>query len=272
MTLIILNAKFQSIKYSKGAYTFYMKTKILLTTFLSFNFYLLSSQIPKSFQITQPILDFDGRQLSISYDLIDASQSDQFYVWVEIERKNGGIVKMKTARGDIGDKIIPGKDKKIIWIPENDSIFLNEVVYVEIKAEMDVKSFNKGSMILLSTAVPGLGQTKIYEGKPYWIIGAGAYGVLAAGVIFHQSYLKSYNSYSTEADPVKRQDLLNKSQKQLNISGALIITGAAVWLANLFWVAVIPEKYKPLQHVNLTLDQSSGPYKKTTLLSLKLNF
>ena len=78
-----------------------------------------------------------------------------------MEKKNGELIKMKGISGDAGDKIKAGKNKQITWVPEKDSVFLNEVVYVEVKAEKYVKSFNKGSMMLLSTAFPGLGQTKI---------------------------------------------------------------------------------------------------------------
>jgi hypothetical protein len=226
----------------------------------------------QGFQITPPKVEFDGKQLVISYDVINKNEGDQFYVWVEIEKKNGEKVRMKALTGDVGDKIKVGMNKKIYWIPEKDSVYLNEDVSVEVKAEKYVKSFNKGSMMLLSTAFPGLGQTKISKGKPYWLTGVVAYGALAGGFITHSSYLKTYDSYRIEEDPVKRKDLLNQSQKQMNTSGALIVTGVAVWVANLVWVAVTPDNYKPLQHVKLTLDQSAGPFKGTSLLSMKLNF
>ncbi|MBK7134604.1 MAG: hypothetical protein IPH69_17840 [Bacteroidales bacterium] len=114
-------------------------------------------------------------------------------------------------------------------------------------------------MMLLSTVMPGLGQTKISKGKPYWLAGVAAYGALAGGFIVNQSYVKSYDLYKAEEDPTKRRDLLDKAQSQKNLSGALIVSGAAIWVANLFWVAAIPNKYQPLKHVNLSLDQSRGP-------------
>ena len=66
--------------------------------------------------------------------------------------------------------------------------------------------------------MPGLGQTKISKGKPYWLTGVAAYGALAGGFIVHQSYLKTYDSYRVEEDPLKRKDLFDKTQKQMNIS------------------------------------------------------
>jgi len=239
---------------------------VLLYLFLPF------ISFSQGFLITPPKLEFDGRQLHISYDIINKSQTDQFYVWVEMEKKNGEPVGMKSISGDVGDNIKAGNNKQITWVPEKDSIFLNEEIFVEVKAEKYVKSFNKGSMMLLSTVVPGLGQTMISKGKPYWLTGVAAYGALAGGFIFHNKYLKTYDSYQIEEDPLIRDNLFNQAQKQMNISNALIISGAAIWVANVLWVAITPDKYKPFQHIKLTVDQSTGPYKGTTLLSLKLTF
>lgn len=241
--------------------------------FLILSFLLLpfisSSQ---GFLITPPKLEFDGKQLLISYDVINKNQTDQFYVWVEMEKKNGEPILIIALSGDVGGNIKAGKNKKITWIPEKDSVFLNEEVLVEVKAEKYVKSFNKGSAMLLSTVMPGLGQTKISKGKPWWLTGVAAYGALAGGFITHKSYLKTYDSYRTEEDPLKRADLFTQTQKQMNISNALIVSGAALWAVNIIWVAATPNKYQPLQHAKLTLNQSTGLYNRATLLTLRLNF
>jgi hypothetical protein len=241
--------------------------------FLILPFLLLTfKSYTQGFLITPPKLEFDGKQLLIFYDFINKNQADQFYVWVEMEKKNGESIPVKALSGDVGDNIKGGNNKKITWVPEKDNIFLNEEVSVEVKAEKYVKSFNKGSMMLLSTAFPGLGQTKISKGKPWWLTGVAAYGTLAGGFIIHASYVKTYDSYRTEEDPSKRSDLLARAQNQMNTSGALIVSGAALWVANIFWVALTPNRYKPLQHVKLSLDQSTGPDKGTALLTLRLNF
>ncbi len=240
----------------------------LILPFILFTFKSFS----QGFLITPPKLEFDGTELLISYDVINKNDADQFYIWVEISRKNGEPIKMKAISGDVGDKIEGGTNKKITWIPAKDSIFLNEEIFVEVKAEKYIKSFNKGSMMLLSTAFPGLGQTKISNGKPWWLTGVAAYGTLAGGVIVYQTYLKTYDSYRAEEDLEKRSKLFDQTQKQMNMSGVLIVSGAALWAANIFWVAIIPNKYKPLQHVKLSVNPLTSPDKRIALLSLKLNF
>ena len=239
---------------------------ILFFLILPFNLF------SQGFLITPPKLEFDGTQLLISYDIINKNHADQFYVWVEMEMKNGETILMKTISGDVGHNIKAGKNKKIIWVPAKDSVFLNEEISVEIKVEKYNKSFNKGSAMLLSAAIPGLGQTKISKGKHWWLTGVAAYGALAGGFIIHKNYLKTYDSYRIEEDPLKRKDLFNQTQKQMNISSALILSGAALWAANIFWVALTPNKFQPLQHLKLEMGQLPGTDKKTTLLSMRLNF
>jgi len=253
----------------------YLNNEIMKTTkhiLILFLFFLPFKSFTQSFQITPPKLEFDGYQLKISYDFINNSQADQFYVWVEMEKKNGEMIAMESVSGDVGEKVKAGKNKQITWVPEKDEVFLNEEVFVEVKAEKYVKSFNKGSAMLMSTAMPGLGQTRISKGKPWWLAGVAAYGAIAGGMIVHNSYIKTYDSYRIEEDLSKRADLLNQAQQKMNLSSVLIVSGAALWAVNVFWVAITPNRYEPLQHVKLSLDRSPDPYNGSTLLSLKFNF
>jgi hypothetical protein len=244
------------------------KLFLILAVLLLFSF----KSFAQGFLITPPALEFDGTQLLISYDVINKNQSDQFYVWVEMEKKNGEVIQVKSLTGDVGENIQSGTNKKITWVPAKDNVFLDEEINVEVKAEKYIKSFNKGSAMLMSTALPGLGQTKISKGKPWWITGVVAYGSLAGGLVTHSSFLKSYDSYRSETDPALRSEMLAKTQTQMNFSNILIISGVTLWAANIFWVAITPNRYQPLQNVKLTLDQSTGPFKGAALLSLKVNF
>jgi hypothetical protein len=234
--------------------------------------FLFSGSYSQGFLITSPKLEFDGKQLLISYDFINKNQADQFFVWVEMEKKNGESIPVKALSGDVGDNIKGGNNKKITWIPEKDNIFLNEEILVEVKAEKYIKSFNKGTMMLMSTALPGLGQTKISKGKPWWITGVAAYGALAGGLLTHLKYLKTYDEYRIEEDPLTRKELFDKTQQQMNLSSALIVSGAALWVANIVWVAVTPNRYQPLKYVKLSFDKTTSPYKGTMLLTLRLDF
>ncbi len=244
------------------------KLKLILITFILVT--VASYGQPE--QIGTPKLGFDGQKLTIQYDINNASPSDQFYVWVMIQKKNGETLKLNSITGDIGDTKA-GKEKVITWIPANDSVFLNEEVTVEVQAEKYVKSFNKGSVMLKSILLPGLGQTKMSGGKPYWVMGIVSYGALAGGLVTYSNYKDSYDKYLLETeDPQKRADYLSEAEKRATLAGAMFVTAAAIWTANLIWVAATPNKYQPLKYKPLTLQPSADPLNGAAFLTLRYKF
>lgn len=234
-----------------------------------FLLFFLSDSYSQGFLITSPKLQFDGNQLKIGYDIVDKTASDLFFVWIEIQKKNGDQIKAASFTGDIGEKIKAGANKAISWQPSSDSVYLNEEILVEVMAEKYVPKFWKGQMVLLSALMPGLGQSKI-KGKPYWLAGVAAYGALAGGFAMKSAGNKNYDAYLHDENPASRNKLLEKAQNELNMSGVLIVSGAAIWAANLVWVAAIPNEFQPLKNARFSLEKS--PVGNTTLVAFKLNF
>ena len=120
--------------------------------------------------------------------------------------------------------------------------------------------------------LPGWGQTNISNGKPWWVAGIAVYGTLAGGYVYHKKYLNSYDSYKTQEDPLKRADLLDQTQKYLNISTVMLYSAVSAWAINVLWVALTPNNYQPLQHVKLSLNSSPDLYNRGVLLSLRFDF
>jgi len=226
----------------------------------------------QDYLITEPKLEFDGSRLSISYDLVNKDPSDIFHIWLEMKNQSGTRIRASAVKGDVGDSISPGNGKKIIWTPEEDALFLDEDISVEVVGERYEKEFNKGSMILLSTAVPGLGQTKISKGKPWWVTGVVAYGAIAGGLVMHSSYSKTYDQYVAETDALERANLLDKSQSQLTLSAVMFISAATIWAGNIVWMAATPNKYRPLQYAKLAVVTAPGKNNGVALLTFKVNF
>jgi hypothetical protein len=243
--------------------------------FFFFFFILLAGKsYPQGFRLSQPRLKIDDNQLLIYYDIIGNRATDKLYLRVEISKADGKIIPAKALSGDLGEFISVGNNKTIIWNAEKDSVYLNEPVFVELKAEKYERPFHKSSMMMLSAIFPGWGQSKISKGKLWWLAGVATYGTLAGGYFFHQSYIKSYNSYiNEEVDPVKRAALASQSQRQLIVSNVLLYSSASVWAVNVLWVGFTPDKYKPLQYVKLSLNPSYSPNTgNSVFLSLKLDF
>jgi len=234
--------------------------------------FLTGKSSSQSFLINQPRLQIEGNQLLIFYDIITEKEPDQFYIWVEIEKANGEKIKAKSLSGDIGENQKSGNDKKIIWSPEQDSIYIDEEIFVSVKAEKYTKSFNKGSAMLKSALLPGWGQTKISQGKPWWLTGVAFYGTLAGGYLYNQKYHRSYDSYKLQEDRDLRAELYDKTQKQQNIFTGMIYSAAALWAANVLWVAITPNTYKPLQHTILSFNSSPTAFNRGLLVSLRFDF
>jgi hypothetical protein len=247
-----------------------MKRQKILLALILFSFCAFS--FSQSFMVTDPKLEFDGYKLSITYDLVTKTNSDIFYVWVEIKNQAGNPIRAYSFKGEIGDSIKPGINKRIEWVPEEDAVYLDEDISVEMKSERYEWTFKKGSAVFSSLIVPGLGLTKIKNGKPYWLAAIPAYGALAGGLVVHSSYVKTYDLYKSETDPVERGDLWDKSLKQKNLSYGLIGTAAVIWIADLIWVAATPNSYRPMKHPTFSLNTVPVNGNRAALLSLKVVF
>ncbi|MFO7924141.1 MAG: hypothetical protein R6U58_10660 [Bacteroidales bacterium] len=243
-----------------------------LFTLFMFLIILACQSVAQDFRITPPELNFDGNRLNIAYDILSDNSDDLFYVWVEIEKQNGEAVRVKTPEGDVGEKIKPGRNKRISWVPETDMVFLNEEVFVEIKAERYLKSFSKGSLMLKSAVLPGLGQSSASGGRPWWLAGVATYGALAAGFITYQGHLSTYDLYLSEDDPFNRVELFDKAQSQRDIANVLFISGAAAWAANMIWMVATPDRYQPLRHAPFAVNPYLSPYYGNTGLIVTIKF
>ena len=246
-----------------------MKIPLYILTFLLF---LSLNSFSQGFMLSKPVLHFTGQELHIGYDLISKKEKGHYYVWVETSKSTGEKLDMKALQGDFGEKIQPGSAKRIVWLPSKDNVFLSEEVYVEVKAEKYEKSFNRTSVLLRSVVFPGLGQTKASKGKPWWLTGVVSYGLVAGGVYQYSAFQKTYNSYRTEEDMSLRAELLNKAQKESILSNALLISGAAIWSANILWAAFQPNRYQPLKYAPVSFKTLASPGGLTGSLAFTYKF
>jgi hypothetical protein len=221
--------------------------------------------------LTKPRLVFTDNQLTISYDIIDGLTDDKYFVWVEVVDSDGKILKASNIWGDVGKNISAGNDRKIIWIPEDDSLS-GEKIFVQVKAERYVKSYDRNTMLLRSAVLPGWGETRVSNGKPWWLSSFAVYGMLAGSYLYHQRYHKYYDSYRVEENPETRAGYFKISQNSVNVSTAMLYASLSLWISNLIWVTAVPERYKPLQHVELSLDRSVAFHRSAPVFSIKFEF
>jgi hypothetical protein len=74
-------------------------------------------------------------------------------------------------------------------------------------------------------------------------MGIAAYGSLASSVVLNRTAYNAFEDYKRTEIPQERDNLYNQVLKQENISQVLAYTAGGIWLANMIWVAVKPNRY-----------------------------
>ena len=108
---------------------------IQVILYIIFNLFSHECTAQMTFSVSQPRLKIANDSLIITYDILGVKTGDKFYIWLEITDSTGKEIDANTLKGDIGDNIIAGANKQIIWNLIADEIFINNTVDVEIIAE-----------------------------------------------------------------------------------------------------------------------------------------
>ena len=131
-----------------------------------------------------------------------------------------------------------------------------------------------GKAILFSTLLPGLGNTKLSEGKPYWLFGIASYSCLAGGVIMSlssSSAIKNYNAETTEND---RDKSFSKSKSTGQTATYLFIGAGVLWVGDLIITAVQGGKSNKATSMNkrITIGYNYDTAMKQPLMMIKYKF
>lgn len=236
-----------------------MKRIIFLPLFIAVFMLQLNNKVNAQSNATIENIDFhiQNDTLWVTYDLLYSRQNELFNIGITITTASGKTIQPVSVSGDVGDKVNGGKGKKICWDVNKDRIVLSESIYVEVNAIIfevrpteiskisKDKYFHRGPALLLSAVVPGLGITKLNNGKPFWLMAVAFYGAAAGSYLYYNSADKTYDKYLVSEDENERNKLYSQAESQKTISTVLIYTAGAVWLGNMIWTAVHPNKTKP---------------------------
>jgi hypothetical protein len=183
-------------------------------------------------------VDFNliNEELIITYDLINSKPREQFLVKVKIMTESGDPINAKSFSGDLGEGIFGGLQRKIIWEISKDIAFLEDKIYVEVEAVNQnpkiIKSVSRGTAILLSTAYPGLGSSKITLKKYHLVKGIAGYGTLVGWYIFKKQADQSSVNYQNAATTADRDKYFEAYNDQKLTSKVFLFASGAVWLTD----------------------------------------
>jgi hypothetical protein len=224
-------------------------------------------------QIKRPEIQLNDNLLSISYEILNSSSSDQYSISLDITDESGMKIIARSLSGDIGGEVSGGSKKEIHWDLSSDNIQLKSMLYFQITAllletgpvasedevtfnnnvkesisesiheavipntepestlfaETEIK-FSRSNIITQSLLFPGLGLTRITQGKPHWLKGITAYSCVAGTVSFKLGSNNSYDRYLLSKNSLERDDLYNKSLMQNNIATAFLVSATSLWV------------------------------------------
>lgn len=188
-------------------------------------------------QVKNVNFELVNNELIITYDIVKHKPAEMFKIWMKVYTAQENELKSESATGAIGENVAGGDHKKIIWNPKNDGVFLDNDIYIQIfassmngAASSDV---SLGKWLAISALYPGAGNAKIKSNKIWLAAGAVGYGCMLGSVLMNGQASTSYDKYLLSQDIAERNDFYNDADTQKQLSTALFITGAVIWVADL---------------------------------------
>lgn len=253
---------------------------ILLILLFSYHFCCYSQT---DVEIPRPNLELKENNLIITFDINNSQRGDKFKISIEVTDSKGYVLNAQSLTGDIGENISGGDNKKITWDLTADNINMAGDIFIQVIAEVivspdikPVKSISRTGAILQSVIFPGLGLSRINNGKPHWIKGVAGYGCLAGSIIYNRKAVSNYDKYLESFDISESDEFYNNSVNQDRISKVLAFTAAGIWVIDMVWVIRGSSKLKTQSGYNQARGFSISPgYNdqfNTTMITLTYNF
>jgi hypothetical protein len=238
-----------------------MKRLFILSLIMFFFGPTLMAQWKKT-RIDNIRMDFLGNRFVIEYDILGSHPDSLHEIDLYVIDNMGNVIFPDSLRGDIGQGISPGENKKVYW----DIYSEYDIVYGNFHPRIILDGTEKGSVrggpanALLSLMVPGLGDYFVADHrkmkiKPYYkTLTAYAFVGLGIASFANREHIPDvmgepgwYWEYVTVGDDriwseVYRQDWIEEpgyTEYWLFPYDGEIFTGigAAVWLVDIIWVA-----------------------------------
>lgn len=151
--------------------------KSLLFLFLLFFSSLLSAQ--SKIQISRPDLSYINNTLTVKYDITGCKTGQFVHISMIVVNSKGDTIRPTYINGDIGNKITCGPGKSILWDVARDTINLDDDIEVMLTGKEiipvitkisnpDLQKVSRGTVLISSFFIPGLGQKKLQERQAIW--------------------------------------------------------------------------------------------------------
>jgi hypothetical protein len=240
-------------------------------------------------QITDPVIVHRDNLIRISYEIVGSTISEFYEVMLEITKVSGERIQAKNLNGDVGRRIPGGEQRVIIWNYIEDNVDLSEELFFQVYAvpqqentdvplnsSQNVHQQGATGVIVRTIVLPGLGLTRLNNGKPHWIKGIVGYSCIAGSVYYNRKAIETFDNYLAPMGDDFAPDLYDKSVSQDNISEILAYAAIGIWVSDLVWTVVSVSKQERTAHMHSKKGISVGtriePAIGIPLIALRYSF
>jgi hypothetical protein len=230
-------------------------------------------------------IDFypEGNALVIKYDLVQATDSELFEIWIKVITESGKTIIPKSTTGDIGSSVSGGPNKRVVWDLKSDNITIDEAFSVEVFARSNYEEpkvvkprkegISVGTAVLLSAALPGLGKTVAKGGGGQWMWGVIGYGCVVGSVIMNNKAFDAYENYKMATTYDERDDYFSQAEENELYSKIFIGTAATIWILDLISTATQVSKLRNSKNkAGYSFNYAVDPFSGKPLLGVTLRF
>jgi len=190
--------------------------------------------------------------LQIDYGFENCSPNSRYTVWAEVYNDKMDKLDAKSFVGDRFNVTPSLENKKIDWLFDNDSVIIDDKIYIKIFASQEPK-IEAGNAYLLSTLYPGLGH-KASGGKNRLYLGVMGYMGIGGSFLFNNLANTALNNYKNELDPVKSENFRSDAKKFQTLSFTSIGVSASIWAIDYLVLRKNLKKNKNLQPQEIKID------------------
>ncbi|MBN1414300.1 MAG: hypothetical protein JW973_04305 [Bacteroidales bacterium] len=217
------------------------------------------------------VWDLAAEQIFIDMGLFVEVKAERLImpVAVPVEKKKEDKVIMAdiSKKDDIPQQIEEKEEKK------NEE---KEIVAVTEKKKKTVTSGEIGKNLLLSAIVPGLGLTRLSEGKPYWLLAFVDAGCVVTSIVYNRMASSSYEKYLNSYNVSEFDPYYDDASRQRTISRVFGWSALVIWVADMGLVTLkainVDKKLKNATMSHIRIGSYIDCNTSTTCLSLYYSF
>jgi len=186
-------------------------------------------------------------KIMVTYDLVKTSSQEIFEIVLEFENsETSEMLLPRSLEGDIGKGIKGGKGKQVYWDVFSDVDGIEGEIIPRLRVVSVERIFAGPGSAIKSVFIPGLGDFAVKDHKdmifkPY-LKPFLAYGLVGVGVMQMITANNTYDDYLASDTPAEFQELYDKTVTSATTSAVMIGAGAAIWLSDIIWVAIVGAK------------------------------